>query len=89
MISRTPRKLPCHEPFDGFCDACGSADAECKDTHLGHICSECRHECAYCEDWMMDDAGLRHAGKLMHIACALEAMDAEKPATLAEIGSAA
>lgn len=73
--------LPCYEPFDGTCQSCGN-EADCKDTPIGYLCAECRALCAHCEDPMLDDSGLMHDGKLMHIACALEAMEAETPITI-------
>jgi hypothetical protein len=56
MIARTPRTLPCYLDFDGYCDACGDARHECKDTHMGHICSACRTLCAFCGDWLLLDS---------------------------------
>lgn len=69
-----------------FCHSCGGDVHPVKDTAWGRLCSECRTPCASCNDWMMGDTGLLHDGKLMHIACALEAMEAAQPS---ELGSAA
>jgi hypothetical protein len=60
-----------------FCHYCGGDTHPVKYTHAGHICSDCRTECAWCESWLMGES-IEHNGKRMHAACALEAMDAEK-----------
>jgi len=65
-----------------FCHSCGGDTLPVKDTHSGQICTECRTECAACEDWMMNDSGLTHQGRLMHTQCALEAMEAAQDAVI-------
>src|SRR4051812_4975622 len=72
MMARTPRTLPCYLDFDGFCDSCGDCRNECKSTHMGNICTECRTLCALCQDWLLTSDVVTLDGQRFHVGCASE-----------------
>lgn len=56
------------------CSVCGDEEFDCRDTHMGSLCSSCTRECAICKDWMLDEEGVRDSeGNEAHKICAEEA----------------